>query len=96
MHGRGLGYYSSPVLITATDTTGGGSGYQAFSCYGVPNFCNTGVSFGTGIQIPLEKIDLIVKADYKLGLLWMLTEKSGYTGYARLSFGIILHEKEKK
>ena len=57
---------------------------------------NAGFSMGTGVVIPAQKIDFLIKADYRFGLVSYF-QNEGSIGYARLIFGIRLKQiKEKK
>lgn len=52
------------------------------------SYPNIGVAFGLGVKIPIQKIALVVKADYKWILNEFYDEDNLYNRYYRLSVGI--------
>ena len=94
---KGYDYFYLPTKIAITDTTHGGPTLEKINnTYFSINYINAGFSGGIGIDIPFSKVNMVVRADYKFGLVGFLIDGGNYLGYARLSFGIILHEKKKK
>lgn len=50
---------------------------------------NYGFAFGLGIRIPVDKFELIIKPDYKLGLLKLYSYNNNiYNRYFRLTIGM--------
>lgn len=49
---------------------------------------NYGFEIGLGLRIPIKKLELIIKSDYKLGLNNLSTNKNIYNRYFRLVIGI--------